>query len=425
MKFPKMYQIYNHDYSRENISNIETEFDREYEKAALDLGRIKGKKIGIAVGSRGIDKICSIVSLTVEKIKEAGGRPYVFGAMGSHGNGTAEGQREVLASLGITEENIGAPILCSGDTEEWGSTKEHGFPVYGNVLCREFDVVVLINRVKMHTDFEDVTESGVLKMMAIGIGNPRGCQNVHSLALKYGYGTVIRETAEFMSARLNVLFGVMITENAVHELSGIYLRKPEDFVETEKQLLAKVKKERMKLPAEKIDVLIVDEMGKNISGSGMDTKVIGRVFVTGQSEPKVPRVTRIVVLHLTEESHGNAIGIGLADFSTKEVLDQIDFAATAKNAVASMAPAQGKIPCIEANDREAIEAALATAALDEPGKARVIRIKNTNNIEKLWVSEALYEELKDNPDIELIQEGQELQFDENGHLEDSAKLLKD
>ena len=119
MKFPKMYQIYNHDYSRENISNIETEFDREYEKAALDLGRIKGKKIGIAVGSRGIDKICSIVSLTVEKIKEAGGRPYVFGAMGSHGNGTAEGQREVLASLGITEENIGAPILCSGDTEEW------------------------------------------------------------------------------------------------------------------------------------------------------------------------------------------------------------------------------------------------------------------------------------------------------------------
>ena len=180
--------------------------------------------------------------------------------------------------------------------------------------------------------------------------------------------------------------------------------------------MEEVKSGRMKLPSDRIDVLIVDEMGKNISGSGMDTKVIGRVYVTGQKEPKSPRVKRLAVLGLTEESHGNAIGIGLADFSTRAVLEKIDFAATAKNAVASMAPAQGKIPCILENDREAIRAALETAGLEDAEKARVIRIENTNQIARLYVSEALYGELKDNPQIRLLEGPAALEFDGQGNL---------
>ena len=180
--------------------------------------------------------------------------------------------------------------------------------------------------------------------------------------------------------------------------------------------MEEVKSGRMKLPSDRIDVLIVDEMGKNISGSGMDTKVIGRVYVTGQKEPKSPRVKRLAVLGLTEESQGNAIGIGLADFSTRAVLEKIDFAATAKNAVASMAPAQGKIPCILENDREAIRAALETAGLEDAEKARGVRIENTNQIARLYVSEALYGELKDNPQIRLLEGPVALEFDGQGNL---------
>lgn len=414
--FPKMVRIYNTGYSRDRIEDIEKAYEESWVCLRLSQEELCGKKVGIAVESRGIDRIQQIVRMTVETVKESGGEPYIFGAMGSHGNGTARGQQEILASLGVTEEEVGAPVLCSADTDLWGFTGEHGYRVYGNVLCDRFDAIVLINRVKMHTDFEDVTESGVLKLMAIGIGGPAGCQNVHALALKDGYGTVIRETADFMMEKLPILFGVLLTENAVHELDGIYMERPENFLETEKRLLAKVKSGRMKLPSDSIDVLIVDEMGKNISGSGMDTKVIGRVYVTGQAEPKTPRVSRVVALGLTEESHGNAIGIGLADFSTRAVLDKIDFAATAKNAVSSMAPAQGKIPCILENGREAIRAALDTAAIENTEKARVVRIQNTNQIAWLYVSETLYEELKDDPEIRLLEGPSALEFDGQGNL---------
>lgn len=415
--FPRMVLLHNQKYNSTKLQDVEGEFEKGLEGLRLSQRELRGKKVGIAVGSRGIDKIQQIVRLTVEAVKEAGGEPVIFGAMGSHGNGTARGQREILASLGVTEESTGAPVLCSADTALWGTTREHGYRVYGNVLCGQFDTFVLINRVKMHTDFEDVTESGILKLMAIGIGGPAGCQNVHALALKDGYGTVIRETAAFMMEKLPVLFGVFLTENAVHELNGIYIERPGDFLETEKRLLAEVKRGRMKLPADRIDVLIVDEMGKNISGSGMDTKVIGRVYVTGQAEPETPRVGRIAVLDLTEESHGNAIGIGLADFSTRAVMEKIDFAAMAKNAVASMAPAQGKLPCILENDREAVRAALETAGIEDMGKARVIRIENTNQIARLYVSEALFEELRDDPDICPLEGPEPLKFDGQGRLE--------
>lgn len=414
--FPKMIRIHNHGYNRERIGDVQQAYKESWDSLGLDPGKMKGKKIGIAVGSRGIDQIQAIVRMTVGKVKEAGGEPYIFAAMGSHGGGTAQGQQEVLASLGITQEEVGAPVLCSGETKLWGRTGPHGYPVYGSVLCDQFDAFVLINRVKMHTDFEDVTESGVLKLMAIGIGGPAGCQNVHALALKDGYGTVIRETAAFMMERLPVLFGVLLTENAVHRLDCICMREPADFLETEKALLSKVKQGRMKLPAEQIDVLIVDEMGKDISGSGMDTKVIGRVCVTGQAEPASPQITRIAVLGLTEGSHGNAIGIGLADFTTKDVLEQTDFAATAKNAVASMAPAQGKFPCVLRTDRDALQAALDTAALEDPEAARVVRIRNTNQIADLYVSAALYEELRGSRDIEALGEAEPLAFDDRGRL---------
>jgi len=349
-------------------------------------------------------------------VREAGGEPEIFAAMGCHGEARAEGQREMLSSLGIDEESVGAPVRTCAQSTQYGET-ETGIPVYGNTLPLEYQSIVLVNRIKMHTDFEDFTESGLLKLLAIGVGNPDGCKNVHSYALRYGYGNVIRATAAVMLKKLPVAVGFMLTENWKHELDHIEAVFPEHFVERETALLKAVKDQSIKLPVESADALLIGEIGKDISGTGMDTKVVGRIGIIGQKEPETPAIKRIVVLDISEASHGNAIGIGLADLSTAQVHDKINFRATAINACSSMSPEQGRLPCFLDNDLDAVHAAVETFGLKDPSQAHVLYIQDTNSLEYLAVSEALYRDvLSKNPHIEKISDPFDLEFDNNGKL---------
>ena len=386
-------------------------FDQVGDRAA-DL---KGKTVGIAVGSRGISHMDTIVKEVVANVKRMGGIPTVFGAMGSHGNGNAEGQREMLASLGFTESTVGAAIQCSAEALELGTTP-HGAKVYGNPLAFSFDRVILMNRIKPHTDFEDRTESGILKLLAIGIGNPMGAQMVHAKALSIGYGDAIRDAAHMLLEKIPVAFAIAITENWKHETSRIVPFLPEILEEEEAALLAKVKEETVRLPMDDLDVLLVQEAGKNISGTCVDTKVVGRICITGQKEPEKPKIRIVTVLDFTEESHGNAMGLGVVDLITRRAFDKIQIDATALTGTTSLCLHQAKIPCVARNDKEAVEVALRAACVTEPSTCRMAYIKNTNALEELAVSEAVYEELKDRPGIEVISGPFTLHFDENDAL---------
>lgn len=383
----------------------------------LSPEKIRGKRIGITAGSRGIDRIPELIRAVVDFVKAHGGEPVVFAAMGSHGGGTDQGQREMLTSLGITQEAVGAPVECCHDCASLGETAS-GFTVYYNRLVESYDGIIVLNRVKTHTDFSAETESGLLKMFAIGIGNPQGCRNVHALALSHGYGPVIREVAQAMMDRFPVLCGVMVTENWRGQLDSIQAVLPENFYGAEVERLAYVKEHQVKLPVKACDVLIVGEIGKNISGAGMDTKVIGRIMVKGQPEPAYPNIGRIIVRSVTEASHGNAIGIGLADFTTRKVLEGIDFHAMSLNAISSASPEQGRVPCVTETEEEALIAALTTLGFEpeEFSRAKMIYIKNTGAMERIAVSQALYEELRGNPNITMCSPAEPLRFSPDGEI---------
>jgi len=416
MMLPKMLLIRQVQPSSQPLEDVAGAIRESVSAISFDLSVFQGKRVGIAVGSRGISRIPEIVKEVVGLVRDAGGQPEIFAAMGCHGEASAAGQREMLRSLGIDEEAVGAPVQTCDQAVQYGVTAS-GIPVYGNTLPLQYDAVVLLNRIKMHTDFEDITESGLLKLLAIGVGNPTGCKNVHSYALRFGYGNVIRETAAVMLEKLPVVLGFMLTENWKHELDHLEAVRPEQFVERETVLLRAVKEQSIKLPVTHADALLVGEIGKNISGTGMDTKVIGRIGIIGQKEPETPDIKRIAVLDITEASHGNAIGIGLADLSTMEVHDKINIRATAINASSSMSPEQGRLPCFLDSDQDVIHAAVETIGLEDPSQAHVLYIQNTNELEYLAVSEPLYQAcLSENPHIERLSEPFELKFDAHGRL---------
>lgn len=376
---------------------------------------LEGKTIGITAGSRGINNISLILKTIADYVKEAKGNPVLIPSMGSHGGGALEGQREVLASLGITEEAVGAPVRCCIDTVMLGETPS-GVPVYCNKEAVKMDGLIVVNRIKSHTDFSGKIESGICKMLAIGLGSEKGAITTHSHAIVKGYEEVITEVAKVMISKLPVLFAVGILENWKSETAEIGAFLPEEIVEKEKLMLAKYKESAIKLPFTDLDVLAVGKIGKNISGTGMDTKVIGRIHIKGQKEPDKPKIARIVVLGLTEESHGNAVGIGLADITTQEVFESIDLRRTGFNCISSMAPEQGFIPCVAADDRAALESALATLGAVEFSKIRMVYIKNTSSLEEMAVSEALIGEVQSDSRLDIIGELEELQFDASGKL---------
>jgi hypothetical protein len=414
MNFPLMYHV-GQVVETLSVDNIARALEEELN--ALDLRALvkPGARIAITAGSRGVANIDAILKQLVSTLIDLGAKPFFIPAMGSHGGGTAEGQLEILRSLHITEENMGAPIHSSMEVVEIGRSR-FGFPVFVDKFASEADGIIVLNRIKPHTEFEGPIESGLMKMMAIGMGKHRGCLEVHKQTVKFGYRDVIPEIGKIIRDKLPILFGIGIVENIYDKTALIKAILPEHFEAEESRLLAKAKILMARLPFENIDVLVIDQMGKNISGTGMDTNVIGRIMFTGEAEPERPKITRIVVLDLTPESHGNAIGVGLADYTTERLLGKTDRKVTATNAITAMTPEKGRMPIALETDRAAVEAALVTIGAVEPENARLIHIKNTLEMSELHISQALFEQIGGRRDLDLIRELGPLSFDERGAI---------
>lgn len=395
MEIPKLIKV-RQFFKRERIENIEGKVREEIFRLGISIK--SGSEIAIAVGSRGIRNIDKIVKVTVDTIKELGGNPFIVPAMGSHGGATAEGQKELLESYGIKEEIIGAPIKSSMEVVELPSDGLKN-RVFMDKIAYSADGTVVINRIKPHTDFHGDVESGLLKMCVIGLGKHTQAIEIHRFGT-YGLKYLIPPTAKRIIEYGNIIFGIGIVENAYDETMIIEAVKPENFEEADKRLLNIARENMPSLPVDRLDLLIVDEMGKDISGAGMDTNIIGRIYIDGETEPEKPKITRIVVTDLTENTHGNAIGIGLADFTTKKLFNKIDFNATYQNAVTSTFVLRGKIPIIAEDAKTAIEWALRTCGPIDIERARIVRIKNTLSLSELYVSESILDEIKDK--IEVI-----------------------
>jgi hypothetical protein len=373
-----------------------------------------GMKVAIAVGSRGIADLQQVVAAVVREIKHYGALPFIVPAMGSHGGATAEGQTEILAEYGIVEQNVGAPIVASMETVEVGQT-DSGLPLYFDKHAFEADTLVLIARIKPHTDFKGSVESGLLKMMAIGLGKHKGAAMIHSQGFDM-FPSLIPEVGRILLEKKPATLGVAIIENACDEIAIIQVITSEEIYETEAGLLIEAKKHMPRLFMDEIDVLIVDEIGKEISGSGMDPNITGRSGVPNGGSFDAPRIQKIIVRDITEKSHGNATGIGLADITTKRLVDKIDFHAMYTNCITSTVLTGAKIPVVMSSDQEALKVAVQTCNRVRPETAKIVWIKNTLQIQQIYISEAYMEQNQSFDNVNIVGDPFPIQFDEQGNL---------
>jgi len=412
--FPKIFKIHQ-KIDTPHLDEVENRVHELLDQFELSKKVKRGERIGLTAGSRGIKDKPRVLKTIVDRLKDLGASPFIAPCMGSHGGATAEGQIEVLESLGITEKSVGAPILSSMDVEEIGRTK-FGTPV---LIARDLlkaDRVVVVNRVKPHTDFRGEIESGLLKMMVIGMGKHQGALMVHRLTIKHGFPAVIGEVGSIILKKVPILFGMGMIENQYGKTAFIDLLESEKLVEKEKALLKKARRLIPSLPFDQMDILILDEMGKNISGAGMDTNVIGRRLFVGSPKPRKPKIIRIFVRDITEESHGNATGIGMADYITKRLFDKIDYSSTAVNCLTGMAPENGRIPIFFERDRDALTATHDNSGVLHPQDLRILWVKNTLELEYLYASQALLKEARSNTQLEILSDPFKFPFDPNGNL---------
>lgn len=374
-----------------------------------------GSRIAIGAGSRGIQNIDVIVKATVDFWKSRDCKPFIIPVMGSHGAATAQGQADVLHHYGITEETMGAPIISSLDVVTVGHTPE-GIEVSMDKQAFEADGVMLCSRVKWHTDFEGGLESGVHKMMAIGLGKWAGAKRYHTWALRLGMEKVIRAVGQVVLGTGKMLGGIAILEDAWHNTAQVTAVGAAGMVEEEEKLLALTKSWKANIPAKEIDLLIVDEMGKTFSGAGMDTKVVNRSVDGPNVWKDVPFVRRLFVRELSNKSYGNAIGVGFADITTDRLVNAIDYNATWVNGLTSSTTQPGSTPMHFPTDRDCVEKILETCGRLDPADASIAWIPNTMDIGECMVSENLLDEVKKHPDVEVIGEPQDFEFDEVGNL---------
>ena len=415
MQLPRMMRV-KQRFDGPALEDIPGAVREEIAKQNLSGKVARGDSVAISVGSRGIANIALITRTAIEELQALGAEPFVVPAMGSHGGGRAEGQREIIESYGVTEEYIGAPIRSSMEVVQVGETGD-GVPVFFDKYAYEADHVVVAGRVKPHTGFVGEIESGLHKMMLIGLGKHKGAALYHQAIVHYSFDRIVRSVGQTVIDKCGVLFGLGIVENQYDRTALVRAVEPENFVEGEKELLLLAKKWMPSLPFDQIDVLVVEEMGKNISGAGMDTNVIGRKYYDHKAaEKEYPKVTRIAVRSLTEETHGNASGIGMADYIHSRILDQIDLEATAINTMTGNHPSAGAVPICFDSDRKVLEAALSTCGLVEPPDARVMRIRNTLDVEEILVSEACEKEVARREELSVVEPPREMQFDANDDL---------
>jgi len=397
---------------------VPAEVQRQLDKLQLRQKVSAGQTVAITAGSRGIANIAQIIRAIVQHIKSLGALPLVVPAMGSHGGGTPEGQRQVIESYGITEQFIGCPIRSAIETVVVCQTAE-GFPVHFDRHAYQADHVLVCGRVRPHTVFGGDIQSGLMKMMLIGLGNRAGATVYHKAIRDYGFAWIIRTAAGEVFDKCNILAGLAIVENAYDQTALIEAVPPEMFETREKQLLVLANRLLPKLPFQYVDLLLVDRIGKDISGSGLDANVVGRKFNDHAAvEEEFPKVKRIALRGLSPKSHGNSIGMGMAEFCKSRLLAESDPAVVRLNVLTSGHISAGMAPLDYPNDREMIATALGTIGLATPPEARLLWIADTLHLTEVECSVAYWEEARGRDDLEILTDPRPLPLDPQGELPD-------
>jgi hypothetical protein len=416
MIYPHLVRI-RQQFERPRVADIPAAVASALEK--LDLAsRIKpGQTVALTAGSRGIANIPLVLRATAAFVKKLGAKPFLVPTMGSHGGGTAEGQRHILESYGITEEFVGAPIRASMDTVQVGVTEE-GFPVLLDRIASESDHIGVVARIKPHTGYHGPLESGLMKMMMIGLGKHAGALAYHRILLDHPFDRVVRSVGRTLRQAAPIAFGLGLVENAYDETALLEGVAPESFEPAEERLLTEARRLLMRLPLRSADLLVVDEIGKNISGSGMDTNVVGRKRAFRMQPPPagIPSMRLIYVRGLSDKTHGNASGLGLADFTSTRLIQSMNYRATVINCLTAGYPEGAFLPVHFATDREVLDAALAIIGTRPPEQARILRIRNTLQLEELDVSEPCLEEKERQTEFTAIGRPRPLEFDAAGNL---------
>lgn len=397
---PKMYRV-RQSFRKDRLDDIEGTVHRELNQDAIRSRVRPGMKIALGVGSRGIRNLPRIVKCVIGELKAMGAEPFILAAMGSHGGGTLEGQLEVLRAYGITEQAMGVPVIANNDVTHLGQTSR-GIQVYFDKLCLEdVDMVIPINRVKLHTDFVDNIQSGMCKMLVIGLGHHRGCTAIHQADFSY-FGDTLKEATRLILSRAKVGFGVAIMENAYDQTSLIEAVPAENMLSREAELVEVSKQNMPLLMIPDIDVLVVQEIGKDISGNGFDPNILGKSLLLDRFVLPVPRINRMVLLDLSEATHGNAVGIGIFDVTTRKVFDQLNLETMYANDIALGCLDDCKIPLVAADEDEAIRVAIKVLRGNDPSRLKIVKIKNTLHLEEIQVSEDLLDVVAADPRLELL-----------------------
>ncbi|MBW2604738.1 MAG: DUF2088 domain-containing protein [Deltaproteobacteria bacterium] len=414
MELPQMIRI-RQRFEKMVVNDISGEINDQVDKIDLKDKISPGDSVAVACSSRGIANYAEIVRTVVTELKKLGLKPFLFPAMGSHGSATGPGQKRLLENSGLTVEKVGAPIRSDLDVDYIAETPE-GIPICIDRIANQADHIVLINRIKQHTEFDYEIESGLMKMMAIGLGKKEGAALYHKWIMVHGYAKVIVSVARQVLKTGKILFGVGVVENGYGETAHIIVADDNALEEKERSALIVAKRLSPRLPFEDVDVLVIDEMGKDISGTGFDTKVVGRILMPlVAEEPKSPRVKRIVVCDLTQKTAGNADGIGIADFTTQKLVDKIDVPTLYVNALTGAEPEHARIPMTLANDRKAIAAAIDSVGMISADKLKMMRIKNTLALQHVDVSLAYLETIRERK-LEILSDERSMAFDDGGNL---------
>ena len=413
--FPRMFRL-RQTFDARRVTDISGEVSRQLDSLKLNERIRPDQSVAITAGSRGIAQIGQITRAVVDHIKGLGAKPFIVPAMGSHGGGTAAGQTQLLEHYGITPEKMSCELRASMETVIVDRTPQ-GIPVHFDKHASLADHVLIVGRVKPHTGFVGDVESGLHKMMLIGLGKHEGAKIYHRAIADYSFMEIITAVAASVIAKCRVVGGLAIVENAYDETALIEAVPPARFLEREKELLKLAIKWLPRLPFPVADLLIIDQIGKNISGTGLDTNVVGRKYNDhAGTDRDTVRCKRIFVRGLTEETHGNATGIGISEFTNQRTADAIDRKITAINCITGLHPTAAMIPIAYETDREAISQALHTCGLVDPPDAKVIQIKDTLHLADVLVSEKYLDELSGRNDLERLSEPEEMAFDAHGNL---------
>ena len=415
--YPRIFRV-RQSFGTQSISDIPGTIAAELHSLKLETRVKPGQTVAITAGSRGVANIAIIIKAVVDHAKQLGLKPFIVPAMGSHGGGTGAGQQELLAGYGITEASMGCPIRASMETVVVCQAAE-GFPVHFDQHAYGADHVIVVNRVKPHTMFVGDVESGLMKMMLIGLGKHEGAKVYHRVIRNYSFGQIVRSVAREVLSRCRILCGLGIVENAYDQTARIKAVAPQEFEDRERELLLTAKEWLPRLPFKTAHILLIDEIGKNISGSGMDTNIIGRKF--NDHEPREhewPKIKIIAIRGLTPKTHGNASGIGISELCRQRVVDEMDKAITYMNCETAGHLSAAMIPIPKKTDREIVDLSLTSVGMVEPPQAQLMWIRDTLHLSELECSEAYLEEARERSDLTILEQPRPLPFDAAGNLPD-------